>query len=534
MLSERLQREFETDKRLFWKRVRGKRVDQKGGMKGIKDVIGDMMWDENDVCDAWKEYFCDLLGSESDVSNVESMQDGSESACEPEGITRGEIVSAVKNLKLGKAPGRDGVTAKMLIYGGEDAMNWLEVLCKECWEKGSVPSDWKDAVLVPLYKGKGERTECKNHRGISLLSIPGKVFGRIIVRRIHLETSHKIWDVQCGFMSGRGCTDQMFSLKMIVDKYLGVNKKVFAAFVDLEKAYDRINRNVLWKVLREYGVNERLIRCVKAMYDGSRACVRWNGSFSEWFGLDAGVRQGCVMSPWLFNIYIDHCMRQARIADVGLKVGIERVCRLLYADDTVLMAESAEDLQRLLTRMEEECEKMGMRINVGKTKVVVFEKDEVRTECKMLLKGGVLEQVSEFTYLGRQFERTGKIDREIERRKCAGLGVIGALSKFAKDTILSRDARMAVYRSVLVPTLTYGCESWVWQEKHKSRIGATEMKYLRRVCGVTMLDRVRNTVVRERCNARGGVEEVVCKSMLRWFGHMERMSKDRLTKRVCM
>jgi len=170
-------------------------------------------------------------------------------------------------------------------------------------------------------------------------------------------------------MKGKGCVDQIFTLRMIVEKCLDVGKKVFAVFVDLEKAYDRVNRRELWQVLCEYGVRGKLLDGVRAMYENSKACVRVDGKVSEWFTIEEGVRQGCVISPWLFNVFMDACMRRSRAPECGLKIGDERVCFLLYADDTVLLAESVGEHQTLVSNLEEAYEDHMLRVNVSKITV---------------------------------------------------------------------------------------------------------------------------------------------------------------------
>ena len=109
-----------------------------------------------------------------------------------------------------------------------------------------MPLDWKRAIVVPFYKGKGDRMECKNYRGISLLSIPGKVYGRVLIERVRLETEHMIGEEQCGFRSGRGCVDQVFVMRQLAERFVSKGKSVYAAYMDLEKAYDRIDRNAMW------------------------------------------------------------------------------------------------------------------------------------------------------------------------------------------------------------------------------------------------------------------------------------------------
>ena len=124
------------------------------------------------------------------------------------------------------------------------------------------------------------------------------------------------------------------------------------------------------------------------------------------------------------------------------------------------------------------------------------------------------------------FDRNGRIDGEITRRVNAGAQVVGAMSKFARDERLSKGARMAVYGSVVVPVLMYGSETWVWQKRHRSRITACEMRYLRGVCGVTRRDCVRNEQVLEECGVKENVVQKMGKSALRWFGQVERMKDE--------
>ena len=122
-----------------------------------------------------------------------------------------------------------------------------------------------------------------------------------------------IAEVQFGFRRGRRCTDQIFIVRQICEKHLGEVKDVYFAFLDLEKAYDRVDRDALWNVLRLNGIGGRLLQGVKSLYVGSKACVRVGNEVSEWFPVRVGLRQGCVMSPWLFNLDIDGVLREVKL-----------------------------------------------------------------------------------------------------------------------------------------------------------------------------------------------------------------------------
>ena len=133
---------------------------------------------------------------------------------------------------------------------------------------------------------------------------------RILINRIKEKTENAIAKVQSGFRRGRGCTDQIFIVRQVCEKYLGKGKDMYFVFLDLEKACDRVDRDAMWNVLRLYRIGGRLLRGVKSLHVGSKACVRVVNEVSEWFPVRMGLRQGCVMSPWLFNLYIDGVVRE--------------------------------------------------------------------------------------------------------------------------------------------------------------------------------------------------------------------------------
>lgn len=254
-------------------------------------------------------------------------------------------------MKAGKAAGYDRVSIEMLRGGDGVEASLLYRLFNMCWTSGRVPVDWCKAVIVPLYKGKGSQQDCKSYRGISLLSIVGKLYAKVLITRVMDETEEKIWDVQAGFRRGMGCVDQIFSLRNISEKCLGKHQKVFCAFVDLEKAYDRVVRDDLWSTLSVYGVSSHLVRALKSLYGNSSVCIRINGAYTEWFNISRGVRQGCVASPWLFNLFMDSCLNDLKERECGLKLGELLIKCLLYADDQVILASSAGELQEMVTVM---------------------------------------------------------------------------------------------------------------------------------------------------------------------------------------
>ena len=337
-------------------------------------------------------------------------------------------------------------------------------------------------------------------------------------RKVRIFTTYKLkllWEAQGGFRPGRGCMDQTFSLRGIVEKILAIDRKVFCAFVDLEKAFDRVVRKELWTLLPRYRVDGHLLRAVKSLYDGNRACVRVEGELSPWFDVLSGVKQGCVMSAWLFILYLDSCLSSLKESECGVKLGDLNINCLLYADDAVLLASSESELQTLVTSMKDECEVKGLRLNVEKTKVLVFERNDERTKCEINVNEKILEQLNEIVYLGSMFARDGKCDTDVERRVTAGSKVNGALAGLLESQSITRKARLAVHNAVLVPTLLYGSEAWVCQKKHESKVNAVEMRSLRKLCGVTLADQIRNEEIRRMAGFKESVIIKMHKGMVR-------------------
>ncbi|KAI3357197.1 hypothetical protein L3Q82_015654 [Scortum barcoo] len=225
---------------------------------------------------------------------------------------------------------------------------------------------------------------------------PGKVYARVLERRIRPIVDPRIQEEQCGFRPGRGTLDQLYTLHRVLEGLWEFAQPVHMCFVDLEKAFDRVPRGILWGVLREYGVRGPLLRAVRSLYNDDRS-----------------------------RSLVQHC-RQRSQGPEGVRFGNHRISSLLFADDVVLMASSGQDLQHVLERFAAECEAAGMRISTSKSEAMVL--DRKRVACPLQVGGEVLPQVEEFKYLGVLFTSEGKIgEREIDRRIGAASAVICGL-----------------------------------------------------------------------------------------------------------
>ena len=251
------------------------------------------------IVDRWKEHFDELLNSTSTSPPLPRLHLRARTR-----LTTAEVARAIERIKSGKAAGEDEIRPEMLNALGGAGIDWLTRVFQVVWDSGEAPMDWQTGVIVPVFK-KGDNKECTNYRGITLLSLPGKLYAKVHEARIRAVVEPKISNEQCGFRPGRSTTDQIHTLRLVCEKAWEYKIPAFLAFVDLEKAYDRVPREKLWKCLREYGVDEELLRAVQSLYDRCTARVRVNGLQSSPFTVRTGLRQGCALSPVLFLVFMD-------------------------------------------------------------------------------------------------------------------------------------------------------------------------------------------------------------------------------------
>src|SRR3989442_13089096 len=235
----------------------------------VKGVDGRTVVEEEGIMQRWKEYYDQLLNEEFDwnkdsIGGIGEMNKVEASVDERE-ISVSEVSSAISKAKSGKAAGPSGVAADMLKAAGEAGVKWVTDICNEVVRSGVVPVDWRRSWMVNVYKGKGNALECSSYRGIKLLEHVLKGLEKVIEAR--LRKTVNIDEMQFGFCPGKGTTDAIFMVRQVQEKFLGKQKELWMAFVDLEKAFDRVPHEVLWWALRHVGVEEWMVNVIKSMYD---------------------------------------------------------------------------------------------------------------------------------------------------------------------------------------------------------------------------------------------------------------------------
>ena len=184
--------------------------------------------------------------------------------------------------------------------------------------------------------------------------------------------NHELPDVQAGFRKGRGTRDQIANVRWIIKKAREFQKNIYFCFIDYGKAFDFVDHKKLWTILKEMGTPDHLTCLLRNLYADQEATVRNGHGTTDWFQIGKGVRQGCMLLPCLFNLYVEYIMRNAGLeeAQAGIKIAGRNINNLRYADDTTLMEEREEELKSLLMKVKEESEKVGLRLSIQKTKIM--------------------------------------------------------------------------------------------------------------------------------------------------------------------
>lgn len=552
------------------------------GDKCVRDQNGNLALSDSDKLKVWQKHFETLLNVEFEW-DATSLTDTPTTEGPPPYINEEMVKKAIKKMKPGKAAGPSGIVAEMIKASGECIVTAICNLVNDIIKEESIPNDWNLSHIITCYKGKGDATVCGNYRGLKLLDQVMKVVEHLLEDIIRKQVT--IDDMQFGFMPGRGTSDAIFILRQMQEKYLGKKKSLYFAFVDLEKAFDRVPRSVLWWSMRKLGVEEWVIKTVKAMYVDARSDVRVNDKHSESFPVTVGVHQGSVLSPLLFAIVMEALSRECRTGCPW---------ELLYADDLVIISDSIEDLKEKLAVWRTTLESKGLRVNVGKTKVMhsntnsnpsvpipckwpcgvcfsgvgsnsIFcesckhwihkrctnikgklKKDNTGYKCKRcrgeltsptdMLKNLAIgqdefEAVKSFRYLGDTISSTGGCVDAVTARIKAAWGAFRELLPILTNKAISLSIRGVVFKSCVRTVLTYGSETWAALAADIQRIVTADRGMVRWICGVKLEQRIPTAELTRRLNINN-IEDVIRWNRLRLKGHLIRMDHHQWPKKV--
>ena len=362
---------------------------------------------------------------------------------------------AIERMKKGKASGCSSLPTDLVKHLGQSGVDMMREILKGVWEEGQMPEEWEKSEIVPIYKQKGDPLESGNFRGIKLLEHGMKMLEKLLERRLRKLVT--VNNMQSGFSPGKGTTDAVFIIQQLQEKHLEVYKDLFLTFVDLEKAYDRVPRDLVYWCLRRRGVPEKPVRLVEATYRGASTVVRTTHDRTNEFPIKVGLHQGSGLSPFLFIIVLDVISEESRC-------GLPR--ELLFTDDLAVVTDTEEEMQMRWLGWQIGMESKGLKVNIGKTEVMVSSRRGTKVNIKDS-QGTSLRQVNKFKYLGVTISEEGGSEEAVRARVSAAWGKWRDISGVISDKKMPKKLKIMLYMTVIRPVLLYGAECWTVRRKEE-------------------------------------------------------------------
>ena len=477
------------DPKRFWKIVNGSSKERKEELSLIsKDVLAEHFEKISNIDD--DELFESVL-DENQIYMVNQQLNAV--------ISEEEILKAIKRLNNNKACGFDRIINEFLKNSAEKLLPNLTILFNIVLISEKVPTSWSLGYITPLYKGKGDKSNPDNYRGITVLSCLGKLFTSVLNQRINdfLETCNLLGNEQAGFRSNNSTYDHLFALHCLVDLYLQKKKKLFCLFVDYKKAFDTVQRSLMWEKLFKTGVNGHVLSVIKDMYQKARSCIKLpDGTMSRFFLSNIGLRQGENLSPVLFSIFLNDLkdFLLLNVHDLSLPKNMAqdycidkidmymKLFLLLYADDTAILTENEKDMKLAINMLEHYCNIWGLKINVSKTKIIVFSRGKIRNLPQLYFQNELIGIEFDYKYLGVIFNYNNKFTKGIKERVTIANRAMFSLLKKCRNLFLPIDIQIELFQKCINPVLLYGCEVWGYQDV--SKCTKLQLKFLKIILGL--------------------------------------------------
>ncbi len=395
-------------------------------------------------------------------------------------------MTALKKAKNKKSPGEDGITNEFITNLPLPAIQVLQSIFNDILINRNWPDEWSHSDIKMIFK-KGNQEDPQNYRPIALENCSFKLLTNILSQRLNnwALAKNAIPDYQNGFRPGRGCIDNIFILNALIETTFNRKnqKELFAVFVDLKGAYDSINHGKLWSHLESIKVSTNFLLLLKKIYEKSKVRIVTDEGVTDWVSVVIGLLQGDPLSPPLFNMFtndIEDFFR--RKGHRGIKIAENKdVFIIAYADDIVILSNSSIDLKDKLLTLEEYCREKELKININKTKIMIFKKRINRRLYQSFKIGNeTIEIVDEFKYLGFKFYRTGSFEPEIGNRiSAANMAFSNLQSIITNGKITSWETKKILLNSMIESILIYGSE--IWGVGSNEKLISAHLKHFKRL-----------------------------------------------------
>lgn len=496
-----------------------------------KNTEGEIITKEEDCIDIWANYFDELLNRNSTnemEGNVVSFD------VQPEQLAPSfeEVETAILQLKNNKSPGTDDIPGELIKNGGDLLVSKLHMLIENIWDTEVMPEEWNDGIICPIYKN-GDKLKCSNYRPITLLNIAYKVFAKILFTRIKPYVDNQLGEYQCGFRNDRSTTDQLFSIRQILEKCYEHNVDTHHLFIDFKSAYDSVTRSYIWMAMRDFGIPLKLINATKLTLANVRNRVCVGGKLSAYFTTMNGLRQGDPLATLLFNIVLDKVVKDSKI-EVGKTIYTKSSQILAFADDIDIIGRNKNVVIEICRTLTEKAAPAGLKINEGKTKYMLASKSHTPEAAQLQVNEYSFEVVEQFKYLGADVNCKNDVTDEIKKRITQANRCYYSVSKIIRSTVVSRKLKCTLYKTLIRPVVMYGSETWCLTKSNENILLIFERKILRRIFG-PIADihgnwRIRYNAELYQLFQEPDLVKIIKIGQLRWLGHVHRQKEQRIPR----
>ena len=477
----------------------------------------------------WENHFVKLLGQPPEVPDediiIRTINPPLDINIDP--FTDSELNLARKQIKEGKAFGEDGISPEVMKR--VDLNDIVLKFCNDALDGGDLPDQWKTSLIIPVPK-KGDLTKTDSYRGIALTSIVSKTMHRMILNRMKSSLERVLRRHQNGFRPGRSTSSHILSLRRILEGATAKNLPAVMTFIDFRKAFDSVHRGILMKILRAYGIPDKLVDLIEKTYTDTLAKVMTPEGLTEAFKILARVLQGDTLAPYLFIIVVDYIMRTA-MSNLEEPVGFtirprqsrrhpaEKLADVEFADDVALITDTIKEAQEFLLSLEEAARCVGLHMNEGKTKYLFVNTPRPIPAPLVYSKGCVIDEVEDFVYLGSWIASS---EHDFLVRKAKAWAACHRMRTIWQSD-MRRDLKINLFQATVESILLYGSETWTITGSLKKKIDGCYTRMLWMVLDSKWKDRKRNRVT--NADTYGSLQRVSTKIQqrrMRLAGHIHR------------
>ena len=512
--------------KVYYAKINMERKTSKNIIKGIKNKDGIAAENEEQGKKIWKDYFTTLLNEDLNETEVDDNEPNKYNVEEP---TFEEFMEVLHKSKNGKAAGNDSINIEMIKYGGDQVQKKTYSLIKRIWEQEEMPEEWESGTIVTIHK-KGDKTQCKNFRGVTLLNTCYKLLSALIHKRLTETARDLIGEYQYGFRKGRSTIDAIHTIKQILEKAYDYKMELDILFIDFRQAFDSIKRNKLLYALKEMKIPAKLRRLIRMTMKSSKMNVITEYGITDSFEINKGVRQGDALSATLFNLALEYVLR--KVSKKGtLRTRGEQI--IAYADDIAVITKRRQIMKDILKDIDKEGAELGLRINNEKTKIMRTSSDI--TSSKIRINQYKFDRVDSFKYLGVEITSKGARQNEIKEKIQKSIKMYHTTKRMMKSKILSYSTKINIYKTIIRPIMTYAAETMTMTKKEENQLLITERKIIRAILGPKKIGE-NEYVIRLNSEIEQIIEENIVdhikKQRLNWLGHVWRRDEDDPIKAV--